>query len=94
METEMLDILLRRKLLLKLNGDLSRVSIYVTRPLPNDGLFVSKIIFDNVPKYNTDVSGIDEFHAVECAIAYINGICRNSTDPEFLHLNGDSILIG
>ena len=83
---------IERNIFIKHDGGLEKVRIVIEKPLPVDDVFFScKILFLNVKKYNCSAKGIDEFHALECAFAYINGICMNSEDPEFYFTETESM---
>jgi hypothetical protein len=88
---------LTRQAFVKFDGKLHKISIAIGRPFASNSTrgfcnFSCDVSFQNVEKYNTNIKGIDEMHSIECAIAYINSICRNSVEPEFFHKDGESML--
>lgn len=38
---------------------------------------------EHCSKFDREITGVDELHALDCAIAYLNSISNNSRDPEF-----------
>lgn len=55
-------------------------------------MFQCEIYFLDVEKYDAIVEGIDEFHAIECAMYYVKSICNNSIDPEFFIRKNETML--
>lgn len=77
-------IFVGRNLFTKSNGEMKATQITIDQPrLNGDGLFECKVKFSNVKKYNTSAKCFDEICALECALDYVEGICKNSEDPEF-----------
>jgi uncharacterized ferredoxin-like protein len=88
----MSEIFIQRDILTKCGGVFQNTSITIGKPSSgDDGLYCSVVTFSNVRKYNANIRGIDEFNSIECAIDYVDGICHNSSEPEFFFKNGESL---
>lgn len=80
----MTEAFISRKLLTRTDGAFNDTYVHITRPsLDKDGRCYCLVTFSNVKKYDAEVRGMDEFNAIECALSYVDGICKNSSDPEF-----------
>jgi hypothetical protein len=86
------NIFLSRRVFVKSENVLQECPISIGEPvLKNDGNYTARVKFSIIEKYNTDIVGVDNFHAIECAIEFINVIFRESDDPEFYDEDGNSI---
>lgn len=73
-----------RDMLIKVDDRYCPVTICVHQPTDGgDGVFQSHVKFSNVEKYNAIIKGADGINCLECALGYINNICRDSGDPKF-----------
>lgn len=80
----MMESFIKRDLFTKLDGKTYDTRINISIPKPSkEGYYKCDITFSNVEKYNSTSKGIDEFNAVECALEYVDSVCRNSDSPEF-----------
>lgn len=81
----MVENFIKRNLFIKLEGKTYDTTINISIPKSSkEGYYECHITFSNVEKYNTTSKGIDEFNAIECALEYVDSVCRNSDSPEFL----------
>jgi hypothetical protein len=85
-------VFIERNIFIRFEGEMYETRITIEKPLMNaGGVFESKVIFSNVEKYNTTAKCIDEFSTIECALDYVEGICKNSDDPEFFITRDESM---
>lgn len=68
------------------------IAIYTPEAV-DEAEFLCRVEFSGVEKYTREVRGSDGIHALDCALAYLNGITANSKDPEFFWMNGDTMFI-
>lgn len=93
----MSSIFLKRVFFTKTKRGLIRHFLSLSTPFINENTknkytkSACEVIFDGIEKYNAVIEGVDDIHSIECAIAYVNSICRNSEDPEFFHEDGESM---
>lgn len=84
-----------KDLLVANSGGSILTKVCIGRPkLAMDGLFLCEVSFGSFKKYNANIKGVDQFHALICAISYVNRIFEISSDPEFLELDGESLYSG
>lgn len=85
-------IFITRNIFIKVDNNFNEVSITINKPeFLEDGFYHLSVEFSNIKKYNANIKGIDDFNALECALDYVNTICKNSTDPEFFFTESESM---
>lgn len=68
----------------KEDGNFTPITITLSKPEDNrDGFFSCCVEFNGAPEYHADIQGVDGINAIQCALAYIDGICLNSNEPKF-----------
>ena len=73
-------------------GALNETRLQISKPFSMDAdRVVCAVEFSNVSKYDTIIKGLDELHAIECALTYIASICKNSEEPEFFINKSESM---
>lgn len=84
-----------RRMFVKIRGKYHETIIKIEKPVvKNDGNYSALVVFSNVIKYNANITGADSLNAVECALSYINNICKDSTDPRFYWEEGSPFVGG
>lgn len=88
-------IIIERKLLVKIDGKLMNESINIYSPyMKYNGKYIADVEFELSENYTRSIDGCDRYTAVKHAIIFIESVCSSSRDPEFFHLDGDSMLHG
>ncbi|WP_152435377.1 hypothetical protein [Erythrobacter sp. THAF29] len=88
----MTDSFLSREIIFRFENDMQRGEISISQPAPKkNGRYECFVSFEPLRKYDAVIGGIDQIHSIECAIAYIEAVCKNSKEPEFFWINGDAM---
>ena len=91
---EMRETFIERQAFIASRDRVRETKISISKPKKlDDGFFSCSVKFKDIQKYDTESKGIDEFNSIECAIAYVYSICKNSDDPEFFWTDGQSMRV-
>ena len=88
-------IIIERKLLVKIDEKFLNENMKIYSPYMNSrAKYIADVIFELSSKYTRPIDGCDRYTAAKHAIIFIEPVCSSSRDPEFFHLDGDSMLHG
>ena len=80
----MAPIFASRGMFIKVNDLYNPVVVSIYQPIDGkDGFFYSWVKFSVVEKLNARIRGSDGINCLECALAYLKGVCRDSENPRF-----------